>query len=119
MDSYIAKVLEVKLSGLSTIPKIEDVEKAVKDNKNLTPSQSIMAKAIKEVAKVKDIEAELKKVKDQIRQLMDEIVVIKFGIIIGKRWFVDMESLDDNTREVGFGLDKLVKCQAVMSDKEV
>lgn len=119
MDSYIAKVLEVKLSGLSTIPKIEDVEKAVAANKNLTPSQSIMAAAIKDVAKVKDIEAKLKTVKEQIRQLMDEIVVIKFGIIIGKRWFVDMESLDDNTRELDFGIGKVIKCQAVMSDKEV
>lgn len=119
VDSYIAKVLEVKLSGLSSIPKIEDVYKAVAAKKSLTPSQSIMAAAIKEVDKVKDYEAELKKVKDQIHQLMDEIVIIKFGIIIGKRWFVDMESLDDNTREIDFGLDKLVKCQAVMSDKEV
>lgn len=119
VDPYTAKVLEVKLTGLSAIPKIEDVEKAVANKKTLTPSQTIMAATIKDVAKVKSVDGELKKIKEKIRQLMDEIVVIKFGIIIGKRWFVDMENIEDNTREIDFGLGKPIKCQVVLSDKEV
>lgn len=119
IDPYVAKVLEVKLSGLSSIPKVEDVEAAITAKKTLTPSQQVMATAINELKNVKDYASELKTVKEKIRQLMDEIVAIKFGIIIGKRWFVDMESLDDNTREIDFGVGKAIKCQAVMSDKEV
>lgn len=119
LDPYISKVLEVKLAGLSSIPAVEAVEKAIAASKSLTPSQQIMSNVFDALKKCKDSESELKKTKEAIRQLMDEIVVIKFGIIIGKRWFVDMESLDDNTRELDFGFGKVIKCQAVMEDKEI
>lgn len=119
VDPYIAKVLEVKLSGLSSIPKIEDVEKAIAAGKALTPSQQVVKKALDHVATVKDYELALTEVKNELKVVYNKIVMMKFGIIVGKTWLTDMKDFDDNIRELDFGIGKLIKCQAVLSDKEV
>lgn len=119
VDPYISKVLEIKLSSLSSIPKVEDVEKAIASGKVLTPSQKVMSDMMSDLIDCKDFEKELKETKVKIRELMDRIVQIKFGIIIGKRWFVDMASIEDNTQEIDFGFSKIIKCQACLEDKEV
>lgn len=119
VDAYISKVLEVKLSGLSSIPTVDAVEKAIAANKTLTPSQKVLSDAINYVESVTDIGVELASVKDKIKNLLREIVMIKFGIILGRKWFTDMKSFEDNSLDMDFKLGKITTCTAVLSDKEV
>lgn len=119
LDPYMSKILVVKMAGLSSIPKIEDVEKAIADNKKLTPSQKVMADVFDMYKATTDYEAELENVKEQIKEVLDSIIKTKFGVIIGKVWFRDLVSFDDNTREMDFNIGKPIKCTVSLEDKEV
>lgn len=119
MDAYIAKTLEVKLAGMSSIPAVEAVEKAIASGKTLTPSQKVMSDVIDSIFGVADLVTELKVVKAQIRELLNKIIMTKFGVILGKKWFTDMANVEDNTREIDFHVGKLIKCQVLLEDKEV
>lgn len=119
IDPYISKVLEIKLAGLSSIPTVEAVEKAIASGKALTPSQTIMRDVIDALDGCTDFEAELVKTKAMIRELLNSIIMTKFGIILGKKWFTDMSSIEDNTKEIDFGIGKMIKCTALLEDKEV
>jgi hypothetical protein len=120
LDPYIAKVLEVKMAGLNTIPTVDAVEKAIASGKTLTPAQKVMADSINSVLLgVTDYVAELKATVAAVRALRNHIVQVKFGIILGRKWFTDMTNLDDNTRTIDFGLGKDIVCQVLLSDKEV
>jgi hypothetical protein len=119
LDPYTAKVLEVKLAGMSGIPKIEDVEKAIAAGKKLTPSQEVMSNALTLVMTSKEsYESQLNVVKKQLKVLMDSIVKTKFGVILGKKWFGDI-TLENPSMDIDFGLGKVIKCTACLEDKEV
>lgn len=117
-DSYTAKVLEIKLSGLSGVAKPSDVLDAIKSGKKLTPSQQTMANVIQSLQGT-DPETELQNVKEQLIVARNQMVAYKFGIILGKTWFTDMANYEDNTREIDLGLGKLIKAQVILTDKEV
>ena len=119
IDPYVSKVLEIKLAGLSAIPSIEAVEKAIDSGKALTPSQTVMRDVIYALSGCKDLEAELLDTKSKIKSLLEKIVKQKFGIILGKKWFTDCSDLNDKTKEIDFSIGKVIKCTAEMSDKEV
>lgn len=119
VDSYVAKVLEIKLAGLSSIPKVSDVEAAITKGKTLTPSQQVMKEAMDKVATMTDYATELKLVKNDIKDVLNQIVMQKFGIILGKQLPIGLKSWDDNTLELDFGLGKLTKCTALLEDKEI
>lgn len=118
IDPYISKVLEIKLAGLSTIPTIESVEKAVASGKKLTPSQEIMAGIITAMDG-KDYADELKIVKKVIGELRDELVMLKFGIILGKKMPTDVTNPEDTTQEIDFRLGKLIKCTFNLADRAI
>lgn len=119
IDPYIAKVLEVKMSGLNTIPTVDAVEKAIASGKTLTPSQKVMSDVIDSLAGVTDYVAELKATVANVRGLRNLIIQTKFGVILGKKWFSDMNGIEDNTREIDFGLSKKILCSVELSDKTV
>jgi hypothetical protein len=121
LDPYTAKVLEIKMAGLSSIPKVSDVRDAITKGKTLTPSQAIMRDVFVATDKVEDVDIAdvLKSVKGSINNARDKIIKKKFGIIIGKVWFSDMINLEDNSRELDFGLGKMIKCTACLEDKVV
>ena len=117
IDPYMSKVLEVKLAGLSAIPKVETYPKG----KNLTASQQVMATQMESVSGLSedDLKTSQLLTKEAVKMAVASIVETKFGIILGKRWFTDLSGMDDDTREVDFGLGKFIKCQVVLGDKEV
>lgn len=119
VDPYTAKVLEISMSGLNSIPKIADVQADIAAGKKLTPSKEVVAAMLKEVGTPKDSEAEFKKSRDTLRAFRQAIVQKKFGIILGKTWFTDMASVEDNERLMNFGLSKEIKCTAKLEDKEI
>jgi hypothetical protein len=114
---YSAKVLEVKLAGLSSIPKVEDVKKAIADNKKLTVSQEIMKSSFDKF-KDTDYESEIKSVKESIKNLLNKISLTKFDIIVGGVWFSDLDSFNDVSKEMDFSLSKMIKCTVCLTDKK-
>jgi len=121
VDPYMSKVLEVKLSSLSGIPKVDDVEKAIASGKKLTPSQKVMLDVIAAISgllTINEYADELKKVKKEIKELVNQIVMIKFGIIVGKKWFTDI-TIDNPTMELEYNLGKTITGTMSLTDKEV
>lgn len=122
-DFYLAKELKIAGKGLSSLPKVEDVEAAIAAGKKLKVSEFVMSEAVKKVQvflasnTYKDaadpaalagawIESEAKAVVTKTRLLMQELAQSKFSVVVGHAWFVDMPSLDDNSLDVelaGFG----------------
>ena len=123
MDKYTAKVLSVKLAGMSAVPKPSDVIAAVEKGKALTPSQQTMHDAMRvidrELNSGKTAEQIFACIKSDLKKLRSEIVKMKFAVIIGRKWFSDLSGYDDTSRELNFGLSKKIKCEVVLSDKLV
>lgn len=122
-DSYIAKVLSVKLAGMSSVPKISDVVAAIEKGKTLTPGQETVSAAMKtvdeQISSGKTAEDVFSDIKSHLKALRTELVKAKFGVIIGRKWFIDLNGYDDTVRELDFGLAKKIKCEVVLSDKLV
>lgn len=121
-DKYVAKVLTVKLAGMSSVPKVSDVQAAIEKGKALTPSQQVMSAAISAVdGELQSFEPAflLDKTKSALKELRGDLVKAKFGVIIGRKWFSDLAGYDDTVREMDFGLGKKIKCEVVLSDKLV
>ena len=122
-DFYMAKELKIAAKGLSSLPKVTDVEAAVAAGKKLKVAEFVMTEAVQKVAEFKAspfyvkaadqkallatwVETESKAAVKATRELMCELAQNKFAVIVGHAWFTDMASLDDNSLEValpGFG----------------
>jgi hypothetical protein len=108
-QKYEGASFEIKLSSLSSIPKVKDVQAAIESNKTLTPSMQVMADVLTEVKLLQDIETDLKTTKKHIRKLTNTISEAKFDVMIGGCTFDDVDS--SNILEINFGLPKPTKCQ--------
>jgi hypothetical protein len=122
-DVYQAFELKIAVKGLSSLPKVSEVEAALVAKKRLKVSEFVMTQALEKVnefltsslyIKAADqkallgtwLESEAKAVVAQTRQLMQELAQDKFSIVVGHTWFKDMPSMDDNSLEVelpGYG----------------
>lgn len=123
MDRQVAKVMTVKLSGLSSIPKVADVLEAIKQNKKLTPSQAALAKGIAlvdaAIATGQSAESVYSGIQAEIKAHRAKMVRIKFGTIIGRKWFTESTGYDDTVRSIDFGLGKPTSCDVQLVDKLV
>jgi len=121
LDGRIAKVIEIKMAGLSTIPKVDDVKKAISAGKKLTPSHEVMKNQILAVENglYGEGEAAQKNIRTKVRGYRDEIIMKKFGVILGKKLPLGMTDYDDTTREMDFGLGKKISCELKIYDKVI
>ena len=114
-DFYMSVNLDVKVKGLSSLPKVEDVVTKIRDGKSLKLNEWIMSDAINKYFTQTDSEMfnslsiEQKEgvlrtyliTKSDIlnknkRKVMQSIAEIKFGLILSKRWFTEFKSFDEN-----------------------
>jgi hypothetical protein len=122
-DHYIAKELKIAVKGLSSLPKVEEVETAIAGGKSLKIGQFVMKDALvkldafmgsdiytKAADKTSLIETwivgEQQAAVAKTRELIVKMAQRKFAIIVGQVWFSDFTSLDEDTLEVelpGFG----------------
>lgn len=136
-DFYMSVLLDTKIAGYSSLPKVADVIAKVEGNKPLKPTELLMVDAINdynnqvnsELYKSQDLDTQksilekwLKKVKlyfeTEKRQTMLEIAKIKFGLILSKGWFKEFSSFDENTLELDID-DKKVKFTFDLKEEEV
>jgi Mg-chelatase subunit ChlD len=122
-DHYIAKELKIAVKGLSSLPKVEEVETAIAGGKSLKINQFVMKDALVKLdafmgsdiyknAADKNglietwIVGEQQAAVAKTRELIVKMAQRKFAIIVGQVWFSDFSSLDEDTLEVdmrGFG----------------
>jgi hypothetical protein len=136
-DFYMSLVLETKIKGLSSLPKVEDVVAKIKAGKELKLNEWVMADAINkyfaqtEGDLYKSLGEEQQKgvlktylitkseiLNKQRRKALQEIAVIKFALILSKKWFKEFKSFDEN--KLSLKLDgQDLEFTFDMSEKEV
>lgn len=133
-DFYVGKALEVKLKGLSSMPKVSEVKTRIdeiradtKGKKKHTTATALMAPFVeecelletekpKDLVKVYDTKADV--AVTRARQLIFELARIKFAIVVGQVWFTEFASLDENSLELELDGQK-IPCKAEMKEVEI
>ncbi len=107
-DFYMAKEFEVKIKGLSSLPKIEEVKTKIAGKKTLTVSQQLVADGLNRVeatlhhasntkaSKLSELDMMIRSEKGALAAVRSEIQRTKFAIILAKRWFDEFTSREDN-----------------------
>lgn len=122
-DFYMAKELKIAIKGLSSLPKVADVEAAMDAGKKLKLSEVVMVPALRRLDEFMTsspytsaadshallaiwLEGETKAVVAKTRVLMESLAQRKFAIVVGHTWFSDLASMDDTSLSLeapGFG----------------
>lgn len=114
-DFYMSVNLNTKFKGLSSLPKVDNVLKAIKENKKLKINEWIMSDAIiNYVAQTQSdtflslneeqqkgvlktyLETKSDVLNKKRRKTMQEIAEIKFALILSKKWFTEFNGFDEN-----------------------
>ena len=114
-DFYMSVVLETKIKGLSSLPKVDDVVKKIESGAPLKLNEFVMADAIKKYkAQLESdmymslgeeqrkgvlktyLETKSGILNKQRRKILQEIAQIKFSLILSKKWFTEFKSFDEN-----------------------
>lgn len=123
-DYYLASELKIAVKGLSTLPKVVDVETSLAAKKKLKLGEHLMAPALTRIEEfmslaafstssdskallVNWLDSETKAIVKRTREVMEELAQSKFAVVVGHAWFTDLGSLDVNSLEVevpDFGL---------------
>jgi len=110
-DYYIAKEFTIKVKGVSSLPKVEDVELKLATKKPLKPSEELVALGLNSYAssgftdapqKAKDgwFLSNLALANSKLQKVRKEIQETKFSVLLGKAWFAEFSSREENTLEV-------------------
>jgi len=107
-DKYMAKEFCIDIKGLASLPKVDDVRKKVEEKKALTPAMELiksglelyngdsLAKSTNEKVKVSFVDGLIKGIKKDLAKVRSDIQATKFSIILGKKWFDEFTSREDN-----------------------
>ena len=120
-DFYMSVVLDTKIKGLSSLPKVEDVITKINSGKSLKISEWVMADAIKKYQSQLDsdmykslgeeqqkgvlktyLETKSSILNKQRRKRLQKIAEIKFALILSKKWFTEFKSFDENQLAANF-----------------
>lgn len=125
-DFYIAKELNIKIAGASSLPSIDAVEKKVSENKKLNLADMMIKYFLDEVNQHKEdksfLKEETNKILKEVRLLQNKLNKILYSIIIGKVQFSEFDSLEEGTMEIDFkwnNFSSLVKCTAELKDSQI
>lgn len=128
--SYMSKELSVSLSGISSLPSVDDVLKKIKAKKKLTFREKLLEVTISDLSSVFSSSSNLEAYKMRLfeyqkniinnsRRLMKEIAQIKFSIIVGQTWFKEFNgNLNNNSLTINFDGQE-IKCTANLVEKEI
>lgn len=110
-DFYMAKCFDIAVKGFSSLPKVDEVIEKVaklqaggKGAKPLTPSQKLIADALNAhsgdtgsaKAKLAKLDMKIANVKGLQASTRSFIQRSKFAVILGKRWFAEFKSWENN-----------------------
>jgi hypothetical protein len=111
-DFYYAKSFEIKVKGLSSFPKVSDVQDKIKAGKKLTVADTFvhagidlyeksgMQKQEKEV-RVAWLTIKIASLLKEQRAVSRAIQETKFAVLLAKSWFKEFQTREDNVLTVG------------------
>jgi len=124
-DFYMGKVLEVSLSGLNSLPKVDDVIARMGKGK-LTPAMELMAPFVEEAEKAKKlgtwknwIDARANLAIAEARGRLRNVAIQKFAIIVSQKWFPEFSTIGEGSMEMSFGLSKQISAKVEMTEEKV
>jgi hypothetical protein len=109
-DFYMAKEFDIKVKGLSSLPKVEAVYDKLKSGKKLTTSDKLITAGIHVInAKgtvfddhMKDwLETTIADYQGKLKGVRRKIQETKFAILLGKKWFTEFTSREENKLTMG------------------
>lgn len=110
VDFYMAKEFKIKVKGMSSLPKVDDVKAKVAAKKELTGYSEYMADALKTISKdlsnvkssdrVTKLETLIANARHDLYDVRSTIQRTKYAVLLSKRWFSDLKSREDNKLEV-------------------
>ena len=136
-DFYMSVNLATKIKGLSSLPKVTDVQKKIESGAILKINEYVMADALKNYHAQKESElyqslspeqqegvlktyliTKSDLLNQRRRAILQEIAEIKFALILSKKWFTEFQSFDENTLELTLDQQNL-KFTFDLNEKEV
>lgn len=103
-DYYLARTFDIKVKGFSSLPKVADVVTKLTNKKTLNGPAQAMADAYQEATTqmvllneeegVQYLEDTIYMHKAQQRRIRHTIQRVKFSLLLGKRWFPDIDKED-------------------------
>lgn len=134
-DFYYSKELNIKITGLSSLPSVKAVNDKIAKNSKLNLGDKLMKQAIDEYhsfvsshmvlnSSVKDeliktwLEAETKDVIKKVKQLQYLLNKSLYSILVGQVWFEEFSSLDENELTLVYNAED-VTVQALLEEKEI
>lgn len=104
-DYYEATCFKISVKGFSSLPKVADVRDRLKTSKSLTPSMLPMADALERFnketnhfsleEKIRWIDEQVSAIKILQTQIRTEIQKPKFAMVLGHKWFEDVQPGSD------------------------
>lgn len=127
-DTYMAKIIDVKISGYGDVPSQNEVRKRAAEKKPYLPKHVPVANAIDAVegmlktlksddAKKAWLQAELASSRKDSRALMRTLSEVKFAVIVGQTWFTEFASLDENEMTLDIA-GSPTKCTVTLTEEE-
>ena len=110
-DYYFAKEFKIKVKGISSLPAVSKVEEKLENNKSLTDSEALVAAGLdafhasgvvdqSDTVQLAWLGTKLDTLKKELNIVRRSIQETKFAILLGKQWFDEFDSRDDNTLTV-------------------
>lgn len=137
-DSYMSCCLKTKVAKFSSVPKVADVIKKINENKNLTPSESVVKDEMDKFYNVSESvkyegmsEKSKQKIAEDIaenyfvdnnekrKELIAAKAEIIFSLIMTRSWFKEFSSMDENEIEVNVNNDIKTTCKFEFKEEEV
>ena len=127
-DFYMGKELSVKIKGLSSLPTLDKAKEAMA-KKKITGAVQLMAPTIEAVESVRKVSSDLASLKTWVegekvkavaaaRQSMYDLATIKFGVVVGQKWFEEFSSLDENSMDIEVD-GTTISCTVEMKEIEI
>lgn len=136
-DFYMSVNLAIKIKGLSSLPKVEDVVAKLKAGTPLKLSEWVLSLPLKDY--LRETESDMFKALPEEQQkevlntylvnkskqmnvnknkIMKDIAQIKFAVILSKKWFNEFTSFDENQATYKFD-DQELQFTFDLSEKEI
>ncbi|MBI4852222.1 MAG: hypothetical protein HY819_10535 [Acidobacteria bacterium] len=106
-DKYYAKEFEIKIAKHSSLPKVDEIRSKMKDAKAINPPGMLIKKGLEqyqseaasldEQEQLKWLDQNVIKLKSELVKIRNDMQKTKFAIILGKKWFDEFSSRENNT----------------------
>ena len=119
-DVYMGVELRSKLKGLSSLPKVEEAQKRIKEGGKLTPSMELMKPYILDCEGKPPAWANgmAEASKAMVRDALLKISKLKYAIVVGQTWFTDAAEPGKVVKTLTFD-GRSYECTAELVDVEI